>query len=333
MRKTVILAVLLGSLLAAQDRPQLVWEGQVDSVVVLHIHGGVVTAEVKEGLPVERRRFHFQAPLPESRQEVRLEVVEGRGGASILEQPRMDNQYTLSVIIEDRQPGSSLYSLAFFWEADEPGPVPRGRRETVAWSGRVDGEAIVSCHGKTCEAEARSGKPVAGSLFHFSKPLPSREVTVRLEEPEGRGEIRLLEQPRESNGYRARVLIRNPQAGPGDYSFTLAWSPTAPKDAGFELVRRGVIWSGRVDGRIRVVIEGRTSMSTVLGGAPIAEERVEFERALPAGDIPNAVAKLLRGRGRVEIVEYPSLSNHYQLVFEIDNPAGGPDNYEVELRW
>jgi len=70
------------------------------------------------------------------------------------------------------------------------------------------------------------------------KPLPSREVTVSLEEPQGRGEIRLLEQPRESNGYRARVLIRNPQAGPGDYSFRLAWPPAAPKDAGFELLRR-----------------------------------------------------------------------------------------------
>lgn len=333
MRQALLLAALLGPLLAAEDRPQLVWEGQVDGVVVLHVHGNQVTEEVREGLPVERRRFHFQAALPESRQQVRLEVVQGRGGVNILEQPRMDNQYTLSVIIEDRQPGSALYSLAFFWEADETGPAPRIRRETVAWSGRVDGEAVVSCHGKTCEADARSGKPVAGGLFHFSKPLPSREVTVSIEKIEGRGEIRLLEQPRESNGYRARVLIRNPQAGPGDYSFRLAWPPAAPKDAGFELLRRGAIWSGRVDGRIRVVIEGRTSMSTVLGGAPVADERVEFERALPASDTPNAVAKLLRGRGRVQIVEYPSLSNHYQLVFEIENPAGGPDNYEVELRW
>jgi len=302
MRKALLLAVLLGFLLPAQDRPQLVWEGQVDGVVVLHVHGNQVTEEVREGLPVERRRSHFQAPLPESRQDVRLEVVEGRGGVSILQQPRMDNDYTLSVIVEDRQPGSALYSLAFFWEADETGPAPRVRRETIAWSGRVDGEAVVSCHGKTCEAEARSGQPVAGSQFHFSRPLPGHEVTVSLEKPEGRGEIRLLEQPRESNGYRARVLIRNPQAGPGDYSFRLAWSPTSAKDAGFELLRRGAIWSGRVDGRVRVVMEGRTSMSTVLGGAPIAEERVEFERALPAGDTPNAVAKLLRGRGRVEIV-------------------------------
>jgi hypothetical protein len=312
----------------------LVWEGQVDGVVVLHVHGNSVTEEVREGLPVERRRFHFQAALPERRQDARLEVVQGRGGVSILQQPGMDNQYTLSVLVEDRQPGSSLYSLAFFWEADEPGGrAPRSRRETVAWSGRVDGEAVVSCHGKTCEAEARSGQPVAGSLFHFSKPLPSREVTVSLEELQGPGEIRLLEQPRQSNGYWARVLIHNPPAGPGDYSFRLAWSPTAAKDAGFELLRRGAIWSGRVDGRVRVVIEGRSSMSMVFGGAPVADERVEFERALPAGDTPNAVAKLLRGRGRVQIVEYPSLSNHYQLVFEIDNPAGGPDNYEVELRW
>jgi hypothetical protein len=332
MRKLILLAALLAPLLAAQDQPQLVWEGQVDGITVLRVRGNRVQAEAREGLPVERQRFHFNQPLPESRQEVRLEVDEGRGFVHILEQPRADNNYTLSVSIEDRQPGNSWYSLAFFWEPEPGAAPPRGRRESLTWSGRVDGEAIVSCYGSACEAEARRGNQVAGDRFRFSKPLPSREVTVTLQKSDGRGEIRLLEQPRESNGYRARVLIRDPQGGSSDYGFTLAWVPRSANDAGFELARRGVLWSGRVDGRIRVVIGGRAAMSQVISGAPIAGERAEFVRGLPPLDNPNVVVKLVRGRGRVEIVEYPSHLNHYQLVFEIDG-AGSADDYEIEARW
>jgi hypothetical protein len=149
MRKLILLAALLVPLLAAQDQPQLVWEGQVDGISVLRVRGNRVQVEAQEGLPVERQRFHFNQPLPESRQEVRLEVVEGRGRVHILEQPRVDNNYMLLVSIEDRQPGSSWYSLAFYWEPEPPVEPPRGRRESLTWSGRVDGEASVSCHGKS----------------------------------------------------------------------------------------------------------------------------------------------------------------------------------------
>ena len=331
MRKLIFLAAL-APLLAAQDQPQLVWEGQVDGITVLSVRENRLQAEAREGLPVDRQRFHFNQRLPGRRQEVRMEVVDGRGRVHILEQPRADNNYTLSVSIEDRQPGSSWYSLAFYWEPEPQVEPPRGRRESLTWSGRVGGEAMVSCHGSVCEAEARSGGQVAGDRFRFSKPLPSREVRVTLEKSEGRGEVRLLEQPSESNGYRARVLIRYPQGGSGDYTFTLAWSPRVASDGGFELARRGVIWSGRADGRIRVVIGGRAAMSQVISGAPIAGERAEFLRGLPALDNPNVVAKLVRGRGRVQVVEFPSRGNRYQLVFEID-ATGGADDYEVEVRW
>ncbi len=41
----------------------------------------------------------------------------------------------------------------------------------------------------------------------------------------------------------------------------------------------------------------------------------------------------LRGRGQVSIVESPSEKNNYRLVFEIDDPEPGADDYEVELDW
>ena len=49
----------------AQEQPQMVWEGQVDGVTLLRIHGGRVDADEEVGLPVQRQRFRFFERLPE----------------------------------------------------------------------------------------------------------------------------------------------------------------------------------------------------------------------------------------------------------------------------
>lgn len=337
-RELAVLSLMLMPALAAQDQPQLIWEGQVDGISVLQVRGRRVKTEAKEGLPVARQRFHFYQRLPETRHEVRLEVAEGRGLVQILEQPGANNEYTLTVSVEDRQPGSSFYKLALYWGAEGGGPSlpaqpPPGRGESVAWSGRVEGEAIVRCRRDSCAAEPGAGGQVTGDRFRFSKPLPDREVTVSLGKTEGRGDIRLLEQPRESNGYAARVLIRDPQAGASDYKFSLAWARLSRQDTEFESARLGMIWSGRVDGRVRVIVKGHAAMSEVMGGAPVTGERAQFARGLPSVGNPKASVRKLRGRGGVEMVEGPSQVNNWRLVFEIDDGKSGADDYEVEVRW
>jgi hypothetical protein len=219
-------------LLLAQDQPQMVWEGQVDGVIVLRVHGNRIDIEERQGLPVQRQRFRFFERLPDSRQNARLAVVEGRGHARILEQPRLENNYTLSVVIEDPQGGSSFYSLAFYWES-------------------------------------------GGRFFGPAAPGPA------------------------SRAERGGSLT----------------------------------WSGRVDGRIRVIVAGSRARVEVINGAPVASERADFARSLPARDNPNATVRRLRGRGRVEIVEYPSRRNGYRLIFEINDSSGGGDHYEVEVGW
>jgi hypothetical protein len=331
--RVALMGTLAAALLCGQDSPQLIWQGEVADGCVLHIRGNRVDAAAECLAPGSRPRFHFYARLPERRQQVRLEVVEGRGSVRVLEQPRLDNQYTLTVRIEDRQPGSSLYSLAFHWEPDRIFTKPRGRREKLTWRGRVEGETIVSCRGRTCEARLPDGGPIAGGEARFTKPLPSREVAVNLEQSDGRGQIRLVGQPRESNGYAAQVLISDPQRGSSEYRFTLVWTQPRRGDADFGLLRRGMVWSGRVDGSVRVAVEGHAAMSQALSGQPPQAERVEFLRGLPPLDNPNCTLERLQGRGSAKIVEYPSARNHFRLVFEIDDPPPGADTYEIELRW
>jgi hypothetical protein len=88
-----------------------------------------------------------------------------------------------------------------------------------------------------------------------------------------------------------------------------------------------------VDGRGRVTLKGGASFSEALEGAPVAGEHGEILRPLPARTDLMPTIRKLRGRGRVSIIESPSVKNNYQLVFEIDDSEPGADYYEIELDW
>lgn len=316
-----------------EQKPQLVWEGEVDATTFLYVHGKRLQVENKEGAAPARPRYHLYDALPSSRQDVRLHVREGRGYVHIVEQPRADNDYTLAVAIEDRQAGSSLYSIALYWDATTIFDRGERNRSRLKWSGRVEDEVIVSCAVDRCTSAAVRGAAVMREHFKMARPLPQRDVAVRLENVDGRGEVRLVEQPTERNGYTARVQIRDPQAGAGEYAFALTWKPVSAADEEFARAERGLLWSGRVEGTVRVTVHGGGAISEVLNGPPVSTERAVFERPLPArSDLRPAIRKR-QGRGTVEIIEYPTKDNGFQLVFEIRDSGGGSDMYEVEVSW
>jgi hypothetical protein len=328
----------LGSIGVHAQTPQFLWQGQVDGTAILHIHGKTLTVQIKEGGPVEQQQFHFSDQLPDTRQNVRVETLQGRGSVRVIDQPNTDNQYTLTVQIEDLQPGSSFYSIALYWDASDNAFV-RGapRVDTVTWSGRVDHAVVVSCQAKGCRSSAESGAvPVVNEHFRFSKPLPARETEVRLEGMEGRGEIRLIDQPRERNQYTAKVSIRDLGPGAADYTFTLVWNRATGKNKDTPILEpsgRGMLWTGTVDGRVQVVVHGGASFSEVLDGARVAGEHAEIFRPLPSRSGLKPTIRKVRGRGEVNIVETPSEQNSYRLIIEIDDPQPGADDYEIEIDW
>ncbi|HUA21165.1 MAG TPA: hypothetical protein VMB25_20595 [Bryobacteraceae bacterium] len=321
--------------LFAQPRPQFVWQGEVDGTIVVHLHRSSATVQIQDGGPVQNQQYRFNDPLPESGQNARLQVLKGRGYAHIIDQPSLDNGYTLSIAIEDRQSGRSPYSIAVFWDASDTAFERRhGKTGYLAWSGRVDEEALVTCQAKQCISSVSRGAPVAEEHYKFSMPLPAQELDVRLEDPEGRGEIRVVEQPRENNHYTATISIRDPQGGASEYSFTLAWR----RDAGVEAplaaaASRGLVWSGTVTGRVQVTVAAGAVFSQPLTGQGVQNEHSDLLRPLPARSGLSSAIQKLRGRGRVAIIEGPSEKNKYHLVFEIDDPGPGAGEYEVELDW
>jgi hypothetical protein len=324
-------------MLCAQDRPQFIWQGDVDGIDVLYLRDNVVNVKIQEGAPVANQVFKFYDRLPQTRQDLRLEVRQGRGYVHIVDQPRLENGYTAAISIEDRQAGTGFYSIALYWDASNrffEGAHSPGRSDQLVWTGKVDDEALISCRGKMCESKATQGAPVTDESFKFSKPLPNKDVEVSLEGALGRGQIRLVEQPRQSNNYTARVSIRDPQSGSAEYSFTLSWGrPTGKQLPQIIAAERGLVWRGAVEGRVRVALQSGSAFSEVLQGKPIKGEHVEFIRPIPSRSDLQPIVKKLGGRGRVEIVEFPSQTNHYRLVFEITDSGEGADNYEIEVDW
>jgi hypothetical protein len=345
MRSSILTLMLSVAAAGQPAQPQLVWEAEVDGTCVLHVRGNRIDIDDRQGRPVARERHRFFDVLPEMRQEVRVAVAQGRDSVRVLQQPSPSNNYTLSVLIEDRPGGAAFYSLAFHWQANSRTAFndfftrePRRRNlnpgeDRVVWSGRVDDEAVVQCSQSGCRTSAMRGRPVERERFTFTRPLPSREVRVSLDDSQGRGEILLVEQPSAANGYTATVAIADRPGGQGDYAFSLYWREPRASEPDRLFARPGARWSGRVDGRVRVRVQGTSGGAETLSGAPVADERLVFDRPMPAEAMPNIAVKRLRGRGSVEIVEFPSAGNGHQLTFEVNDSAGGADTYDVEIGW
>lgn len=319
---------------AQEVRPDFVWQGQVDGIAILRLHGQKLDVQSQDGGPVSNQQYRFSHPLPNTRQDARLRVLEGRGFVHIVDQPRIDNQFTLTVSVEDRQPGRSFYSIALFWESNLFEPTPRGERiETISWSGRVDEEAVVSCQAKICSSSSTRGAPVAAEHFKFSRPLPSQPIELTLIDQQGRGEIRLVDQPSERNHFTARVAIHDPESGSSDYSFKLQWSRANGKQPPpLSTAGRGLLWSGSITGRVRITVRGGAAFSQALEGSRMENALAQVLIPLPVRSI-EPVVRILRGRGRAEIVEQPTERNNYQLILEIIDPGPGPDTYEIEADW
>lgn len=347
MKSSALTSVLCVTAAFAQPepQPQLVWEGEVDSAAVLHVRGNRIDIEDRQGRPVARERHRFFDVLPDMRQEVQVRVAQGRDNVRVLQQPSPSNNYTLSVLIEDRPGGAAVYSLAFYWRANPRSSFddyfrgePRRRNlnageDRVTWSGRVDDEVVVECSRNQCRATPTRGRPAERERFNFTRALPQREIRVSLDDVQGRGEVQLIEQPNASNDFTARVRVSDRSGGSADHAFSLYWREPRSSEPDRLFARPGARWSGRVDGKVRVQIQGTSGGAQAVSGTPVTDERLVFDRPMPASPMPNIAVKRLRGRGRVQIVEFPSDRNGYRLVFEVDDASGGADQYEIEIGW
>lgn len=245
-------------------------------------------------------------------------------------------------IVDDRDPrgGSSSASNPTYGSTPSAAPSSQigggsggssGGDQYLRWTGVVDDEVIVECRQRDCVPTVQRGGNVVRDRVEYTRPLPVQDVRIDVTDTQGRGEIRLVEAASSRNNYTTRVKIRDTQGGAGDYGFVLRW--VSPREQERRGVEPGMRWSGRVDGKVRVTVEGSRTFLETLAGAPVTDERAIFDRTLPTYEGLNPVVTKRRGRGRVELIEYPSRRNNYRIVFTVEDDKGGSDSYEVEVGW
>ena len=93
----------------------------------------------------------------------------------------------------------------------------------LRWEGDVDDTTLVTIRHRDVQTRTVFGKgasDVHARLFGFA---PERPAVVFLRHAEGRGRVRVVQQPSPENDWTAVVRLHDPQPGRAHYAFDLVW--------------------------------------------------------------------------------------------------------------
>lgn len=93
----------------------------------------------------------------------------------------------------------------------------------LTWSGNVDDVVQLKIRGNSIEVKAISGRDVTNANYNFTSPLPNRRVDVEVDKKKGRGNVKILQQPRRENDFTTVIEIRDTSGGSRDYELEIYW--------------------------------------------------------------------------------------------------------------
>jgi hypothetical protein len=194
---------------------------------------------------------------------------------------------------------------------------------------RIDIEADIILQGDLVVVENKGGQAPRDEGTECSQPLPGgRNIRdFQFRGIDGRGEVRLIEQPNDRNGGRAIVRIRDPRGGSEGYTFRLNWSGTP---GGWESGGGSGGWGGSGGSGSSVSARGRGSMRQE-GVNPDPEfEEIRFETRNDRDFVVE-----LRGRNTFVNLEgtYRRSGNRYELdITDGFRNAGASGRAELTTR-
>jgi hypothetical protein len=109
---------------------------------------------------------------------------------------------------------------------------------------RVDITAEIDTYGDSGRLRTIAGQPATCTRFECTDPLPYRVTDFRFRGIDGRGNPRVVQDPRRNNAM-AVIRIDDPQSGSGAYAFDIEWSGASggAPTGGFETGGSGVLLS------------------------------------------------------------------------------------------
>jgi len=221
----------------AQQRVLLDWSGRVDSLARISIQGGGAHVTLLGTSDNGAGDLHVRNELPHRDGTVTVQVASGRGDVDVVQQPRADNDYVAILRIRDHSGGMDNYRLTALWtpgttttelsgEVEHPRRGDNDVREVgmMHWTGDVDKTAVIRWRGDRAMLQNIDGDVARNVRANVAGiGLPARDVTVRIVQREGRGNIIIEQQPSSGNNYTAVIRINDPDAGYGHYDFDVVF--------------------------------------------------------------------------------------------------------------
>jgi hypothetical protein len=254
MQRSLPLAavMLVGAapMMLAQREQIFDWSGRVDRDVQLTMRGNdLATRSVGS---VSQTRSRVMRPLPRMDGRLVLQVLNGRGLAEVTEQPTAQNGFTAVIRVEDSKSGADYYHITGYWE-----PFDNGRRgmdrgmdrgadrgmdrgadrgmdrgngrmgmndqSLLHWSGNVDGELEIQIRDGRVHYRRISGGQPTGIRMNEGRGADRTGGFVDIAQRQGRGTVRVIQQPSNRNGYTTIIRVNDPQGGYGYYDFDVFW--------------------------------------------------------------------------------------------------------------
>jgi hypothetical protein len=231
MKSTLLsLALIVGATSALPAQGQLFeWSGRVDGEVRLFMRGNDVWTQDARGRQNRRGGARVLRALPTQTGQVRVQLLDGRGDARVIQQPSGRNNYTTVVSIRDDGRRADRYRVVAYWQPIGrggwgAGDVDRGNvGGMLRWTGAVDDEVEIRIQGRNVDTRNLSGNGARDVRATINRALPRRDLQVSVRERQGRGTVTVVQQPGQWNGYTAVIRVRDRQGGFGYYDFDVSW--------------------------------------------------------------------------------------------------------------
>ena len=232
------------------------------------------------------------------------------------------------------------------------GQSPDNARPQFAWQGDVDGAVTLYLRAGADkpQVETRQGAPPEHQRYRLFDPLPDTNQPVRLHVLEGRGSVRITQQPTLDNNYTVAVTIEDRQDGVGHYSLALYWDASdarrmyrrwrdqgwqgdgiAPGKRPAEETGR-LTWRGHVDEDVVIECRGSSCSSLTQKGLPVDHVRFRFTAPLPGREAPVSLEDS-RDNDNVRLTEQPSAANGWAARVRITDGCGGARLCGFTLSW
>lgn len=202
------------------------WSGRVDDRANIIIRGNSIRSEDVSLTGLQVYTENIKGSLGRRSGNVTVRKESGRGTATVIQQPSRNNDFTAIVQIVDTRGGADNYRVEIAWGSSGGGGgniYDPYRSGSVRWRGRVDQTANIVISGGDIESEDASGTGLSNVSFDINGVLVRRSGSVTAHKRNGRGTVRVLQQPSRNNDFTAIVQIFDPGSGADNYEVDISW--------------------------------------------------------------------------------------------------------------